>query len=82
MTYRAETIWTTYKSLRRDVVLGGRCSPVCNETLTNFAIAMASFYSVGQTREMLKNPKCLRYLCDESLRCADRVIECAVTSMA
>lgn len=82
MTNRAETIWSTYQQLRQDVVMGDRCSSVCNETLMNFVNAMASFYSAMDLRELPKNPTCQRYMCDDSLNRADRLVEGAVTGMA
>ena len=81
MANRAETIWTTYEWLRRDVVLGDRCSSVCNETLINFVEAMASFYSAAPAREVSKTSAFLRYLCDDTLHRADRVMEHTVTGI-
>lgn len=42
MQDRAEIIWNTYERLRRDVLLGDRCSAVCNGTLIAFAEAVGA----------------------------------------
>lgn len=76
MVQRAEIIWNTYASLRRDALLSERCSALCNRTLIDFANAVS-----GLRLEMAETPEFLRYLGDDALYRADRAVEQAVTGM-
>jgi len=82
MGKRAETIWTIYETLRRDVMVSERCSALCNETLVSFVNATATGADDASGRELPTTPDSLRYASDEALYDADRAIERAVTGMA
>jgi hypothetical protein len=79
MGKRAETIWTIYENLRRDVMVSERCSALCNETLVSFVNATANDVA---GRELPATADSLRYASDEALYDADRAIERAVTGMS
>ena len=82
MGKRAETIWTIYENLRRDVMVSERCSALCNETLVRFVNTTANNGDEALGRELPITPDSLRYASDEALYDADRAIERAVTGMA
>ena len=77
MQDRAEIIWNTYARLRRDVVLGDRCSAVCNGTLVSFAEAVMPPSADG---DPLTLPEALRFLGDDALAMVDRAVERAATA--
>ncbi len=77
MQDRAEIIWNTYERLRRDVLLGDRCSAICNGTLMSFAEAVAA---LSPGADPLASPDALRFLGDDAMAACDRAVERAATT--
>lgn len=75
MNDRAEIIWNTYAQLRSDVLLGDRCSSVCNHTLMAFVASQSAEAPPAHADTY-------RYLGDEALFDADRAMERVVTAVA